>query len=203
MRFYYKTAEIWKIADDVRQKYGGDLFPVDPEYIWEISLQKEVRPSRDLGGRGTEAMLHGNFDVIAVDADKYENSSFNYRMRFSIAHEVGHYFLHCQTDKYPKFRSIDDWLNYYENLDDSEYAWAEHHANEFAGRLLVPPDRLVAELRQAWDSLPSHIDRDKIRVPDADEYFAKLVNRKFDVSADVIARRLKRENLWPPDAFGR
>lgn len=203
MRFFYKNTEIWQIADEVREKFGGNRFPIDPEYIWEISLKKEIRPSRDLGGRGTEAMLHGDFDVIAVDADKYENSSFNYRIRFSIAHEIGHYFLHCQSAKYPKFQDVAEWLKYYEELEDSDYGWAEYHANEFADRLLVPPDLLKTELQAAWDSMPSNFDKNIIRVPAGDEYFAKQVNRKFDVSADVIARRLKHEDLWPPEKFNR
>lgn len=203
MRIYYKNTEVWAIADKVREEYGGGKFPVDPEHIWEFGLGREIRPSRGLGIRGTEAILHGDFNVIAVDADKFDNPAFHQRIRFSIAHEIGHFFLHCLSGKCPRFQSVDEWLAWYDNLDDNDYRFLENHANQFAGRLLVPPDRLRTELQVAWDNLPGDLDQNIIRLPEGDEYFAKLVNRRFNVSASVITRRLKHEDLWPPDKFAR
>ena len=80
-----------------------------------------------------------------------------------------------------------------------QYSWLEQHAYEFAGRLLVPPERLNAEFAGAvekakkagfasWDS-----SGDAAR-----EYIANSICRVFGVSGQVIERRIDREKLWPP-----
>lgn len=207
MGFYYTREEICRIADDVRGQYcENNDAPVDVEVLWE-SMGREIRPGKGLGVNGTEAVLYGDFQVILVDYDKFLNDSYYYRIRFSIAHEIGHYFLHCRGQEKNLFSSTDDFYAYYQNLDDREYKWYEWHANEFAGRLLVPLHSLQESVVKGWDNLvanlPENVDRNVIRSDDAVDFFAKNINAPFNVSADCIARRLRAEKLWPPENFGR
>lgn len=207
MRFIYNREQICKIADDVRQKYcGSNEAPVDVELLWE-DLGGEIRPVKGLGASGTEAVLYGDFKVIAVDYDKFLNDSYHYRMRFSIAHEMGHYFLHCDESTRKRFSNPEEFYEYYNNLDVQEYKWGEWHANEFAGRLLVPLQSLHNACQKGWDellhNLTAGVDINTLRSDSAVDYFAKNINAPFQVSADCIAHRLRGEDLWPPDKFGR
>ena len=61
------------------------------------------------------------------------------RQRFTIAHELGHYFLH--KDSNIEFR--DQIFYRIENTSSIEYA-----ANEFASRLLIPSDRLSKKIQE-------------------------------------------------------
>jgi hypothetical protein len=192
------------LADSVRQEHwGSDICPVNIEHIWENSLKKELRPIRGLAGRGTEAFLFGDLNTIAVDEEKFLSDSHNNRMRFSIAHEIGHYFLHCSIAGTLKFNSVEAWMRFYDGLSDDEYKWLEWQANEFAGRLLVPPPALKSILLQTWEALRNHEDQELIRSPAVKDFIASKINRSFAVSADVIARRIGAEDLWPPDKFGK
>lgn len=66
------------------------------------------------------------------------------RQRFTIAHELGHYFMH--RDKNLNFEDATFFRN--ENNSSIEYA-----ANEFAGRLLMPEDRLRDAVSSGMKSL--------------------------------------------------
>jgi len=88
---------------------------------------------------------------------------------------------------------------FFQGIPDDQYTWIEQHAYEFAGRLLVPRDRLTAEFEKAralaeasgfteWDSSGET----------ARDYIARGIARVFAVSEQVVSRRLLRENLLPP-----
>ena len=44
-------------------------------------------------------------------------------------------------------------------IPDSEYAWIEQHAYEFAGRLLVPREKLIEKLMVEVEILRSHLNQ--------------------------------------------
>ncbi|MBW1739178.1 MAG: hypothetical protein JRJ69_17015, partial [Deltaproteobacteria bacterium] len=52
-------------------------------------------------------------------------------------------------DIYASFSISDSlaWKGFMENIPDREYGFFEYQANEFAGRVLVPRERLVLELK--------------------------------------------------------
>ncbi len=138
--------QIWKRADGVREKYpAGRSFPVEVLDLAEFDLGLELVPADGLRRLcDTEAVLLGDLKTILVDKDAFTNPKQEYRLRFSVAHEIGHLILH--PDVYGQVRpvSVEGWSEFFLNLPDEQYQWLELHANEFAGRLLVPPDRLKA-----------------------------------------------------------
>lgn len=72
------------------------------------------------------------------------------RQRFTLAHELGHFYLHKdKTDS-----EFDDEVLYrIENSSSIEYA-----ANEFAARLLIPQDRLEEKLNGGMTDLKDLAD---------------------------------------------
>ncbi len=125
---------------------------------------------------------------IIVDADKpiepfdskrfiaVNNSPNNYRTRriFTIAHEIGHYILHCN-----------DSLNYFERHligDGNSHSFAERQTDYFAACLLMPQSMFKREF-------------DKVKnVSDINEIIVHL-KKTFNVSTKSVVRRLAELNL--------
>ncbi len=77
-------------------------------------------------------------------------------------------------------------------------SWFETQASEFAGRLLVPLDPLVEEFklkRQIILRKYSSFYSEKLDNDDLFSMVAQLICNRFDVSAEVIERRLRKENI--------
>ena len=85
-------------------------------------------------------------------------------------------------------------------MADKEYRNFEWQANEFAGRLLVPRERLIVEVKKIYKI----IEDSGIQQYLADDPGAVLSRvspvhcKPFGVSENVIEIRVEREDLWPP-----
>ncbi len=141
----------------------------------------------------TEAHLSGDLKEIV-----YDPGSPDVRIRFSIAHEIGHYVL--QGNFIAKFRtsSYKAWKEMQKDLPEALWGRAEFQAREFAGRLLVPPSLQIQELKV----LKPLIEQAKKVVPDLEDSVIKeLVSpklvKRFHISDDVIARRIDAEGISP------
>lgn len=111
-------------------------------------------------------ILHRELKAIGINTDHAK-----VRQRFSIAHELGHYYLqHPQEDE----SGFDD---------EAQAKWKiyEIEANEFGGELLVPKDFLKWECDQLT------------RIP-LEEKINILVT-KFLVSKDVVIIQLNKHKL--------
>ena len=87
------------------------------------------------------------------------------------------------------------------NIPDSEYAFFEYQANEFAGRTLVPPEKLISELEKCLQTL-REVGLHKLIESDPDAVLSRIsptLCKPFGVSDQVIERRVQREALWPPN----
>lgn len=84
-------------------------------------------------------------------------------------------------------------------IKDETLGWIETQASEFAGRLLVPVESLVEEFRtkraqvlkknSSWNTKP--IDNE-----DMISMVAPLICKRFDVSSEVIEKRLRKEHIF-------
>jgi len=195
--------DLWSIADNVRNTYWTeDRLPVDIEKIVEFRLNLLIKPKRGLfSSIDMDAYLEMDLTAIVVDYDFYMNEKFANRLRFSFAHELGHFFLHKKIFAEFDIRTVEDWKNFILNSPDYEYSSFEWQANEFAGRLLVPHSDLVLAIEQAANiikenNLIDYLEND----PDAVlSRVSPMICKPFGVSADVIKRRAEREGLWPPE----
>jgi hypothetical protein len=202
---FITIADIRRAVAEFRTRYWPqNTVPVDIFEIVEFELGIEIRTIFNLRESGdVDALLLGDLKTIAVDQNDFLNDRAQNRLRFSIAHEIGHLVLHKDTFSKIKYSSIDEWIAFFQKILEDQYAWIEQHAYEFAGRLLVPREKLVEKLNDAvalakssgfdaWDS-----SGDSTR-----QFIAHGIAKHFEVSDQVIERRLIRENLWPPTGGG-
>jgi len=126
-------------ANAVRKKYSLNSVPVDLKKI----LSKEKIDSFEMDFAKYEAsvkmqisgilIIDGNSRQILVN--KWDNEK---RKNFTVAHELGHYFLHYDSSKkdevFVSFRG------------DSNPR--ETEANRFAAELLIPTEELKKELEE-------------------------------------------------------
>jgi Zn-dependent peptidase ImmA (M78 family) len=195
--------EIWSIVEDVRQKYWWELkIPVDAEKIIESRLELIIQPEHYLRREtDMDAYLLMDRTGIVVDHDMFMDERYLNRLRFSFAHELGHYFLHEYIYKEINFSSVEEWKNFLISVPSFDYGNFEWQANEFAGRLLVPRDELAREIELTL----TYIKKNKLSGYLKSEPKAVLasispmISKIFGVSDTVIETRAEREMLWPPD----
>lgn len=128
-----KEKQILKITSDLWKKYslvpGFDVV----ELIKRLGIQYEEREFSD----GLSGLLMSNISktVICIHKTHHEN-----RKRFSAAHELGHYFLHKDSDI-----TLDTSTTVYlrdENSSKGTYT-KEIEANFLAASLLMPEDQII------------------------------------------------------------
>ena len=198
---YIKIEDIRVAADNFRNKYWpSNSIPIDIFEILEFELNIEIRTISSLKEAGDiDALLLGNLNTIVVDQNDFLNERSQNRLRFSVAHEIGHLVLHSELFSNISYSSVEEWIQFFQKIPEDQYAWIEQHAYEFAGRLLVPREKLMEKLKDAvsmaktrgfdaWDSSGEF----------AREYVAHGIARHFEVSEQVIEKRLTKENLWLP-----
>ncbi|MBU0661645.1 ImmA/IrrE family metallo-endopeptidase [Patescibacteria group bacterium] len=183
-------------ADDFRDKYWSEgTLPIDIFKIIELRLKLDVIPIRELQTRyDIDAFLSCDLKSIFVDSKQFEEDRFLNRIRFSVAHELGHLVLHSKIYQDFKFESIQDRITFILGLPEDEYSWIENQAHEFAGRLLVPRDIL----KECLDEMSDKIDFAKANYDDEEliaSYIAPNICKKFQVSDQVIKKRILREKL--------
>lgn len=199
---FIKIDEIRGTVEEFRKRYWPqDTIPVDIFEIVEFELDIEIRTVFNLKEAGdVDALLLGDLKTIVVDQNDFLNDRSQNRLRFSMAHEIGHLVLHQDTFSKIQYSSVGEWIAFFQQIPEDQYTWVEQHAYEFAGRLLVPREKLLEKLDEAvalaknsgfdaWDS-----SGDSTR-----QFLAHGIARYFGVSDQVIERRLIRENLWPPN----
>lgn len=186
--------EIRRRADEFRQQHWGEKIPVDVELIAERQLGLTIIPIANLRHTAhTEAFLSGDLNELV-----YDPALPDVRVRFSIAHELGHYLLHREVISKLRSSSYEAWKEMQQEIPQALWSRAEYQAYEFAGRLLVPPQILIGELRK----LKPLVELARKQMPDltADdvkEHLATKVSRAFYVSYDVIMKRLDAEGISP------
>ncbi len=193
-------AQIREIAEKFRKDYFFNYsIPVDIERIIELTMGIYIIPVKNLQHDcDMEGFISRDFISIYVDEALYTDDRYYKRVRFTIAHEIGHLVLHRSNIDMVRFLSDDEWKTFRINLQDEPLRWFETQASEFAGRLLVPIDQLVNAFKEArYEKIKKNTSWDAPKIDD-DEMLSQIsakISPKFDVSAEVIERRLRKENI--------
>lgn len=148
--------------------------------------------------------LQSTFDVEAfISADKKEIRVDEYvyskrpaRYRFSLAHEVGHWFLHGDIWKDLTFGRVEEWKQQIQQFPVHEYGLLEWQANQFAGLILVPPDELRDEVEKQKCSL--NAAGHSVNDFDSETLAASMavpIGKVFEVSTEVAHRRITADSL--------
>jgi len=196
---FIDASQCWAAADTFRQRYWpAGAIPLDVLAIAEFDLGLDIRAVASLRqDADVDALLLGDWKTLMVDKQQYLDDRYLLRLRFSVAHELGHYALHKTVFGNIPRETPAKWIAFMQGMPDREYGFLEFQAYEFAGRLLVPLDPLKTQFEKAiTDVEQSGIKRDKLN--DAHlSYLCIPLSKHFAVSQDVIEKRLNREKLWP------
>jgi len=164
--------------------------------IVELKLGIQPIPKAGLKSRiDIDGFLTNDLKNICVDLDVYMDERQINRVRFTFAHEVGHLILHENEIRQCDFRTEEDWIHFHEDFLKDDLNWFEQHANEFAGRLLVPKEELIREIQNHQNK----IDEYRSIIGDGEEMLIEAISRlicdKFKVSWIVIQKRIRIENI--------
>lgn len=146
--------------------------PVDVERIAssnDINVFKTSLPDPEISG--ILQVYDSNSAIILINSLHHSN-----RQRFSIAHELGHFFLHAK-----KGIHIDKKTFLRDKKSSSALDNSEIEANKFAAELLMPRDFLLNEIK-------SRGIEDLI---DTDEDIVKELAEKFRVSTTAMAIKIQ------------
>jgi hypothetical protein len=195
---------VWRKIDELRAEFEllkEDRTPIDVLTFFEVDLGLDAIPFDDLLTKyRVEAAIKADFSGIYLDAEQYALMEKGpdwklKRLRFTVAHELAHYFLHRDLPQAAHFASLPDFAKWTENYGGRKYT-AEQEANEFAGRLLVPETRLGDLFDEfagpAEKLVPNFMESGELR-----DKFSQTVAPRFGVNAQVIATRLDRDGIWP------
>ncbi len=195
---------VWEAVEAFRRTHlstQADKLPVDVFSLVELVLRIDVIPFDDLTARyRVDAALTLDFKSLYVDAESYvlwEKGPVwkQNRLRFTVAHELGHFVLHREQAARLKFSSFDDFALHFKGGDADRFG-LEQEANEFAGRLLVPRERLQEQVdrfaRGIETIVPAWLRSEDLRLK-----FAESVAPKFGVHSQALLTRLDREGFWP------
>jgi Zn-dependent peptidase ImmA (M78 family) len=204
--FKYRFDTIREIADKARRDYRRDPngIPVDVERMIEFKLKIRIVPVEDLKSQlDMEAMLANDLKTIFIDGYSFGNPNFDNRTRFSLAHELGHYFLHRDLYQTIKFETPKEWIDYLNDIDPNDLEWFERQANEFAGRLLVPIGPLGDIVRREETYIKTLEREAKSKgIKDGEELdkwkryaLARRISTEFKVSPETMEMRLRKEKI--------
>jgi hypothetical protein len=188
---FISESAIVKHVIDFRQKYECGDVPVQIEAIIEQKLDIEIIPIPQLMKMcAVDAIITSDWKKILVDEEKYMDERYENRLRFSLAHEIGHFLLH--KDLYATFgiSSFSDFYTFRDKIDGQQYGFIEYHANCFASHLLIPTERLREEKEKllAGKQIPAGIDEQMLNGA-----IAQPLSEVFGVSAEATERALNRK----------
>ena len=198
---FRSPGQISLVAEKFLDKYHpSSSAPTPIEDIIDLQLQMDIIPIPGLkdaskyAGLDIDAFISSDFKSISVDRNIYE--SINTRYRFSLAHEIGHMFLHKDLYSQHTFDRVDKWIEIINKMPLKEREWAEWQANQFAKYVLVPAESLKSEfpiaLKEAEERLGESLEKESQFIM----YGAtELLAKKFCVSANMMGYRLKEEKL--------
>ncbi len=200
---YVESEEIWRQADDFRasaELAGNDMPPIDVLYIVDVALRFDVIDIPNLfADIRMDAAIIPNERTIYVDREAIEGWErrdrwVEKRLRFSVAHELGHYVMH---EEYLRDIRFANFHQFKRSMRDHRLTnRIEDQADEFAGRFLVPPDILRAEYDQFRQRMAT-ADPCWHEIEGMRTHVARHIAPRFGVNHQVIETRFAHERIWP------
>jgi len=162
------NSQIEEKATQILKKHGLFSVPVNPVTLANklgITVNNAVFSDDNLSGM--IAKRGENISILVNQSDP------PYRKRFTIAHELGHHFLHLLQDG----QFVDNKIDLFREMETSDgQKKYEVQANQFASALLMPS----ILLKEAFESHDGEV-----------EYLARL----FNVSEEALGYRLQKLSL--------
>ena len=185
------AAQIKEEVEACRRQWpvlAHDALPIDILSCLELDLGLDIIPAPDLPADAAFAQDWSGIYVNEgdyADLDKNPPSMRN-RLRFTLAHEFAHWYLHRPLTAARSFRSLRELWTFL-HCENGAREW---EANEFAGQLLVPAD----SLREKFEDL-ALLPRQMTAM--ARLHFARKYAPLYGVNRSVVEIRLGCEGIWP------
>ena len=161
-------------AREVLDRFGTDV-PVDAATI-AVAHGIEVRFQELEDEVSGMLLVRDDCTVIGINAHHHPN-----RQRFSIAHELGHFLLHREEERF-----FIDAAVFFRSEGATPATWKqEREANAFAAELLLPRDAVTAAVRST--PFDPH-----------DEAAVRRMADRVGVSAQALTIRLAELDLIDP-----
>ncbi len=185
-------------AEEFLAEYHSDgSVPTPIEEIVEFDFGMHVIPIPGLKDEvGVDAFLASDLESISVDENVIMH--FKVRYRFSLAHELGHHWIHDSLYQSTDIRTVSDWKAVQKEIGD-RYFFFEYQANSFAGLILVSPAALKARFtRRVEEAKTKGLGAgDLLRHPLRHRLVEGLAG-DFEVSDQTMTIRLEKDGLLPP-----
>jgi len=154
-----------QVVEKLHQELGVNSIPVNLEIVTEkLGIRVKTAPSEEFSG----LLLRKN-DTAMIGVNNEESQV---RQRFTIAHELGHFFLHKTKDTFVDYR--DNKIN---NSSEFVRTDAEKQANMFAATFLMPKGYLISDIKKMAKLEISELEIGKLA-------------KKYDVSRDAMNYRI-------------
>ena len=136
--------EYWQIANEsvtLLNQNKASSIPIPIEYIIEFNYGINIIPMPGLLDiYGVDGFISSDFSSIYVDNFIYEHRT--YRYRYTLAHEIGHLILHKRYLGNCQFSNIDEWKEFYNEIDQRDHSKMEFQGYAFGGLVLAPQTEL-------------------------------------------------------------
>jgi len=181
-----KLSEVIRTANEFLKSYHPTLsLPIPIEDIVELKLGIRIILIQGLiRNFGVNALITQAFDSIIIDEFMYSRQPE--RIRFTIAEEIGHLFLHKDWYKKNGPKSIGEYLEFQQSIDGKLYSFIERQAKTFAGLTLMPESKM----KEKWSSFARKNNLSSpCSVYNLPDTFPELA-QEFEVSADSLLVRI-------------
>lgn len=191
--------QIERLAEMVLAGHGlGDL-PVDPLALARLEKIRLAPGGYDRCFEGRIEYRQGRFYLFYAEADPPGRPLS--RVRFSVAHELGHFFIPAHRD----YLVSGHWLGRRQELVSTRRL--EREADWFAAALLMPRQAFIDQVQSRWDGLCRLADLRDL----ADEVFQtslvstalRYVQLNFQACCVVVAEEGKVQFSFRSDEMKR
>jgi len=172
------------IKDDEHVEFDVDLYL---EVLGKVIIPvSELRNDLEI-----DSFWTNGFQELIIDKECYESSSF--RSRFTIAHEIGHLFLHNRSQE--SYTSIEQWQDLILKNTNIRNIF-EQEANSFASIFLISDECLLEELNnlKEREEVKVYLNNQVYTLEFISMMYSHVLSEAFHVSQRAMEIRL--ENYW-------
>jgi Zn-dependent peptidase ImmA (M78 family) len=183
-------------ANKFREKYWDNNLPINIENIIDVNLKIDIIPLLNLEKLcNANALITSSWESLYIDKELFEDERRENRLRFSLAHEIGHFILHKDFYSTLEINSFERFYKFINDVPNDQYRQLETQANKFAGHFLVPRELLVVQLEKQL-----RIVKEKIDISQFDEqllkaYLANPLSKIFGISDESMEIVLSEYDL--------